>query len=229
MTNGNGAQSTKRDRQRARADAKREAERRAQQRRMFGYGAAGIVLVAVVVMFVVALMGGTGGGEGGNGGDGTGPSATGEVTVEGEPRTAQLEPGDSVPSFTAPELFGGIVDWADYAGSPAVISLWAPWCPHCQNELPVLDGVMKDNAGVGFLTIATAVDAQPGPTPEEYMTGNELDFPVAVDDETGTLASAFGIQVFPTLYFVNSDGTVGAALTGEVDAGTLQATIDTLA
>jgi thiol-disulfide isomerase/thioredoxin len=225
MTNGNGTQANKRERQRARAEAKREAERKAEQRRMLGYGAAGIVLIAVVVIFVVALMGG----DGSDGGDGGTPSAAGEVTVEGAPRDTQLAPGESVPSFTAPELFGGTVDWNDYAGAPAVLSVWAPWCPHCQVELPVLDGVMKDHAGVGFVTITTAVDAQPGPTPEEYMQENELDFPVAVDDATGTLASAFGIQVFPTLYFVNSDGTVDAALTGEVDEATLQATIDALA
>ena len=223
MTNRNGTQRTKRERQQARTDARREAERKAQQRRTLGYAAAGTVLVAVVVMFVVALMGGNDEGGGGQ------PSTVGEVAVEGAPREAPLEPGEAVPSFTAPELFGGTVTWDDYAGAPAVLSIWAPWCPHCQVELPVLDTVMKDYAGVGFVTITTALGAQPGPTPEEYMQENELDFPVAVDDEGGTLATAFGIQVFPTLYFVNSDGTVGAALTGEVDEETLRATIDALA
>ena len=215
-------QQTKRERQRARAEAKREAERKAQQRRTLAYALGGVALVAVVVVFVVAFMGG-------DNGDGAGPSASGEVTVSGPPREAPLQAGESVPAFTAPDLFGGTVDWNDYAGSPAVLSVWAPWCPHCQVELPILDRVMKDYPGVGLVTIVTSIDAQPGPAPDEYMLENNLDFATAVDDDAGTLGSAFGIQGFPTLYFVNSDGTVAVELEGEVDEATLKATIESLA
>jgi len=221
MTNGDRSQQSKRERQRARAEAKREAERRAQQRRNLGYALGGIALVAVVVVLVVAFMGGSDG-------DGAGPSQEGEVTVQGAPRDTPLQAGESVPSFTAPDLFGGTVNWGDYAGSPAVLSVWAPWCPHCQVELPVLDQVMADYPDVGWVTIVTAVDAQPGPTPEEYMQDEGLSFPVAVDDDDGTLSSAFGIQGFPTLYFVNSDNTVAAEYEGEVDEATLRSTIDSL-
>lgn len=218
----NGAQQSKRERQRERAEAKRAAERKAQQRRNLGYALGGIALIALVVVLVVAFMGG-------DGSDGTGPSQQGDVTVEGSPRDTPLQAGESVPAFTAPELFGGTVNWDDYTGSPAVLSVWAPWCPHCQAELPVVDRVMKDYPDVGWLTIVTAIDAQPGPSPDEYMQDEGLSFPVAVDDEQGTLASAFGIQGFPTLYFVNSDGTVAAEFEGEVDETTLRSTIDSLA
>lgn len=218
-----GPAQTKRERQRERAEAKRAAERKAQQRRTLGYTLAGIALIALVVVLVVALM------DDGGSEDNGGSSAAGEVTVDGAPRDTALAPGDAVPAFTAPDLFGGTVTWDDYASAPAVVSVWAPWCPHCQSELPVVDGVMVDYPEVGWLTIVTAIDAQPGPTPEEYMTDNDLSFPVAVDDDQGTLASAFGIEVFPTLYFVNSDGTVGVTLTGEVDEATLRSTIESLA
>ncbi len=220
MPNSNPGQQTKRERQRARAEAKRQAERKAQQRRNLGWALGGLALIGVVVALVVAFMGGDG--------DGAGPSTQGEVTVEGSPRASMLQPGEGVPAFSAPDLFGGTVSWDDYAGSPAVLSVWAPWCPHCQTELPVLDRVMEDYPGVGWLTIVTSIDAQPGPTPEEYMTDNDLSFPVAVDDDQGTLASAYGIEGFPTLYFVNSDGTVGTTLTGEVPEGTIRSTIDSL-
>jgi hypothetical protein len=93
----------------------------------------------------------------------------------------------------------------------------------------VVDRVMKDYPGVGLVTIVTSIDAQPGPAPDEYMLDNNLDFASAVDDGDGTLAAAFGIQGFPTLYFVNSDGTVALQLEGEVDEDTLRRTIDSLA
>jgi thiol-disulfide isomerase/thioredoxin len=126
-------------------------------------------------------------------------------------------------------MTGGTVSWSDrYAGNKTVLALWAPWCSHCQAELPVLDRVMDSYADVEFVTIVTSIGQQAGPSPDGLMQDHDLVFPVAVDDENGTLASAFGLQVFPTLYFVNADGTVAQVATGEVDEATLRATIDTL-
>jgi thiol-disulfide isomerase/thioredoxin len=212
---------SRRDLQRQRAEQKREAERKARQRQTVAYSLAGLALVALVVMAVVAFMGGSGDGGGT-------PSAPGDVTVLGEPRDSPLAPGDPVPSFEAPALAGGTVSWDAYAGGPAVLSIWAPWCPHCQSELPVVDRVMREHPDVGWVTIATAIGAQSGPSPQGYMEEQGLSFPVAVDDSKDTLARAFGIQVFPTIYFVNSDGTVARELEGEVDEATLRSTIDSL-
>ena len=211
---------TKQERRRSKAEAEAET-RRVQQRRNLAYTLGGFALLAVVVIVVLTMET--------NGGDGVGPSAPGEVTVEGPPRDALLGAGESVPAFTAPEIGGGTLSWDEqYAGSKAVLALWAPWCSHCQAELPVLDRVMDSTPGVAFVTIATSIGQQPGPSPDGFMQDNDLVFPVAVDDENGTLASAYGLQVFPTLYFVNSDGTVAQVLTGEADAATLQAGIDSL-
>lgn len=211
----------RRARQRERAEAKREAARRAQQRRTLAYTLGGIGLIAVVVLFVFVLMGGD---------DSqtatAGPSASGEVTVDGAPRDSMLQTGEAVPSFSAPELSGGTVSWSEYEGAPAVLTVWASWCPHCQAELPVLDRVMRDYPAVGFVTITTAIGDPP--SPEEYMQENGFTFPTAVDDADGTLGAAFGIQAFPTLYFVNSDGTVAQGMTGEVDEATLRSTIESL-
>jgi thiol-disulfide isomerase/thioredoxin len=208
------------ERQRSKADAKAAARRR-QQRRNLAYTLGGIALLAVVVVLVLTME---------SDGGGVGPSAPGEVTVEGSPRDTPLDPGDAVPAFTAPEMTGGTVSWSDqYAGSKTVLSLWAPWCSHCQAELPILDSVMDSYPDVKFVTIVTSIGQRPGPSPDGFMQDHGLVFPVAVDDENGTAASAFGLQVFPTLYFVNADGTVAQVATGEVDEATLRATIDSLA
>jgi len=221
MANGTGERRTKRERERERALARREAERRERARRMLRYGLGGLVGVVVVVLAVIVLMGG---------GSEPEPAASGagSVRVEGPPRDRPLQQGDPVPAFRAPGLFGGTVSWSDYAGRPTVLAVWASWCPHCQAELPVLARVMRDFPQVGFVTVTTAIGAQPGPTPEEYMRQQGLDFPVAVDDAQGTLGAALGIQAFPTLYFVSSDGTVAAEMEGEVDEATLRQVIAAL-
>jgi hypothetical protein len=52
--------------------------------------------------------------------------------------------------------------------------------------------------------------------------------PTAIDDAQGTLAAAFGIQGFPTLYFVGSDGVVTQMAEGEVDEDALVRMVDSL-
>ncbi len=202
--------------------AGRTAAQRSEQRRSPTYALTGIGLVAFVVIVVMLLMSGTGGSDGGR------PSRVGDVTVQGAPRAAPLGSGEPVPAYEAPALDGGTIAWSDYRGKSVILSVWAPWCPHCQVELPVLDRIMKGYPDVDLTTIATSIDPAHPPTPEAFMSDRGLSFPVAVDDANGTLARAFGIQGFPTLYFVNSDGTVTGELEGEVDEATLRAAIASL-
>ena len=217
----NTTKQTKRARQRERAEARAAALHRQEQRRRLAIVLGGIAIVAVAVLGVLAVMGG-------NQDQGAGASSSTAVEPGGPPRTSPLAAGEAVPAFSAPGLDGGTVAWKDYAGAPAVLSVWAPWCPHCQKELPVLDSVMREFPGVGFVTVTTSLGAAPGTSPEAYMRDNDLSFPVAVDDDSDTIGTALGIESFPTLYFVASDGTVVQYLTGEVDADTLRQVVGSL-
>lgn len=156
-----------------------------------------------------------------------GPPA--ELRIDGKPLDAPLAQGDAVPDWSAPGLDGGAVAWADRAGKPAVLTVWASWCPHCQVELPILQKVANDYPSVHVTSIATAMGQQPGPTPKQYVSDNGITFPVAVDDEQLTLLMGLGVQSFPTLYFVNADGTIYAAAFGEVAESDLRTAFDYLA
>ena len=87
---------------------------------------------------------------------------------------------------------------------------------------------MRNHPQVGFVTLVTAVGDRPGPTPEAYMRDHGLAFPVAVDDDQGTIANTLGVPGFPMLYFVASDGTVSFSASGEVDEAALVETISRL-
>jgi thiol-disulfide isomerase/thioredoxin len=212
---------TKRERKeqvrRARAEALRTSRRR-RQYRWIAYAVAAVAAVAAVV--VVMTTGGNNGGK---------PAPTASVHASGPARDTLLAQGDQVPSFSAPALVGGgQVDWSTYAGKKVVLSIWAPWCPHCQAELPVLSSVVAGHPDVSLVTIVTAIGQEPGPSPQQYMKDHNLTFPVAVDDANGTLAKALGVQAFPTLYFVNSDGTVSSEKEGEIQTAELQQLIGAL-
>jgi cytochrome c biogenesis protein CcmG/thiol:disulfide interchange protein DsbE len=211
---------TKRQRQRAAAEERAAARRRQRQRRTLGRVLGGLALLAILTVAVVIATGAE---------EGNGPSRATDVTVAGPARREPLVVGQAIPDFSAPGLGGDGVAWIDRVGTPTVLSIWAPWCPSCQKELPILDRVVREFPDVSLVTIVTAIGDRPGPTPEGYLSDNGLTFPAAVDDDAGTLARAFGIQGFPTMYFVDSSGTVVDSAVGEVSEARLREALGSLA
>lgn len=167
---------------------------------------------AIAVALVVALT---------RSGDTGKASSAGDVAIV-DATGRFLEPGDVVPSFTAPALAGGTFAWSDYRTGPVVLAVWAPWCPHCQVELPILSEVVDATAPVRLVSMVTAVGQAPGPSPQGFMREHGLTFPVAVDDERGTLGAGLGVSSFPTVYWVR-DGVVVRATTGETPRAEMQA------
>jgi hypothetical protein len=81
---------------------------------------------------------------------------------------------------------------------------------------------------VSLITITTSIGAHPGPTPNGYLADAGLTLPVAIDDAEGTLAQAFGLRYFPTIYFIGSDGTVAKAWEGDLPEAQLRELIGSL-
>jgi putative oxidoreductase len=155
-------------------------------------------------------------------------AAPDQVSVSGAARSAPLPAGSAVPDFSAPALFGGTVSWRDYRGAPTVLVLWAPWCAECRQQLPALAQVAGDFPGVRLVSIATAAGELPGPTPEQFMQSHQLSFPVALDSTDQRLADAFGVQGYPTVYYVTSDGTVSQVTVGAASEDAIRSSIQAI-
>ena len=176
--------------------------------------------VGAVVLVILALAF--------TGDSGTAPSPDGSVTVAREPGP-QLQQGEAIPDWSAPSLDGaGTVSWSDYVGAPTVFAIWAPWCQHCQAELPRLAAAVEAQPEVQLVTVTTAID-RGGPSPQEYMDSENLSFPVGVDDAAGSISAGVGVQAFPTTYYVDSSGNVVTVTEGEVDETQLATILDQLA
>jgi thiol-disulfide isomerase/thioredoxin len=150
------------------------------------------------------------------GGSTAGAAAAGTVTIarsSGPPLVA----GEPIPEFKAPMMGGGTMTWSSYAGKPAVLAIWASWCPHCQKELPILAAAQAKYPGVQLVSVTTAFGQEPGPTPSEYMQQHSLTFPVGMDDANTTILKGLGVKGFPTVYYVGSDGKIVQVTEGEVD------------
>lgn len=150
-----------------------------------------------------------------------------DVHPGGPQRASPLAAGERIPDFRAPGLDGGVVRWQDREGAPAVLVVWASWCPHCQRLLPPLVRVARDYPAVRLLTVTTAIGRYAGPSPAEVVARG-LPFPVALDDADRTLARALGVHRYPTVYWVGRDGTVRGVSEGEATEAALRGAFEAL-
>ena len=125
-----------------------------------------------------------------------------------------------------PVQFGGAT------GSPYALTFLAHYCPHCQNEVPrmVALGQGGQIAGVDVIGIPTGTtDEAPNYPPSAWLTREDWDFPVALDDDASTAAEAYGLPAYPYFVFVDASGEVVGRTTGEIPEKDLEAIFTALA
>lgn len=193
-------------------------KKRSQQRRSGGarrlwlwLGLGAVILVVVALAFT----------SGDDGGEAAEPAPAGSVEIASSSATT-LEPGQAIPEWSAPALDGsGTMTWSDFVGEPTILAIWAPWCPHCQAELPRLNASVDAHPGVQMVTVSTGVE-QGGTSSQDYLDSQDLTFPVAVDDAEQTIFRGLGGQSYPTTYFVDSQGKVLTVTQGEIPDAQLE-------
>ncbi|CAN5565860.1 hypothetical protein BH24ACT13_BH24ACT13_12040 [soil metagenome] len=108
---------------------------------------------------------------------------------------------------------GPAVTLSKFARGPAVVSVWASWCPPCAREAPLLQEV-ADQAGtsLSFLGVDLLDRRDAG---LEAAAAFGLRFP-SVEDPDGQLRSALGLPGPPVTLFVQADGRVVYRKLGEL-------------
>ena len=145
--------------------------------------------------------------------------------------TTSVSQSGLAPDFTLPVvgpngLTGQTVTLSSFRGKVVFLEFMEPWCPHCQNMAPILDGLYTQygKGNVVFLTVAgpwngaTANDA--ANFIGKYGTGW-----IYVYDSSGTIFSEYGVNSTPTFYIIGTDGSVSTSLTGEQASNTLAGAI----
>lgn len=160
---------------------------------------------------------------------GSRPAGGASSVTAGPARARELAAGEAIPDFRAPALGGGQVVWSGRPGRPTVLVVWASWCPHCRQELPLYARVATEFPSVALVSVTTSIGRQGGPTPQEMVELARLTSPVAVDDDANTLARALGVSRYPTVFWVGSDGRVRATTWGELGETLIREGFQTLA
>ena len=157
------------------------------------------------------------------------------VEVQGSlPRLEEGEDpavGEALPTLEGAGFDGSTVR-VENDGRPKLLFFLAHWCPHCQNEVPVIVDYLEDEGepeGVDLIGVSTSVDdKRPNFPPSAWLERENWPVPVIADSEEGAAAEAFGVSGFPFFVAVDADGKVFARHAGPLGRVRLAELIDTL-
>jgi len=156
-------------------------------------------------------------------------AGVGPVAVVGAPLPAAPQSGaDAAIGMLAPVLVGenlaGVPTRVDaVVDGPTWMVFLAHWCPHCNDEIPVINQMRDDGMipeGVNVVGVSTAYNpGRPNWPPDEWLADMGWTYPAINDgvdtsSESYIAASGFGIGGFPFSMLVDVDGTVTARWSG---------------
>ena len=113
-----------------------------------------------------------------------------------------------------------------YADNVVVINFWYPSCPPCREEMPEFQRAYEILSGkpVQFLGLFVPLGFDTEETAKQFVEELELGFPFATDYR-GTIAEAYGVEFYPTTWFIDRGGD---SATTYVSALTAKDIVDTV-
>ncbi|MCH8320792.1 MAG: TlpA family protein disulfide reductase [Acidobacteria bacterium] len=148
-----------------------------------------------------------------------------------EVKVTQWE-GQTLPEFELTSFQNEKISSHDLAGKSVLIYFWFTGCPPCIRIAPHLDYVDRQYSASNFQVIGFNADHVIGVNAtdqqrEAYLQEHNLSFANAHLDQATW--EAFGnVQIFPTLFFVGSDGTIFRHMINYQDRETLESIIKAL-
>jgi thiol-disulfide isomerase/thioredoxin len=112
------------------------------------------------------------------------------------------------PQVEARLLDGTPVRLGEPGSAPVMLHFWASWCGVCRAEEGNVQALAKGGQILG-------VASRSGSSAEvqRYMQEHGLSFPV-VNDPQGVIARKYGVQAYPSSFFLAADGSIQSSEVG---------------
>ena len=118
--------------------------------------------------------------------------------------------GETAQDFEVQLFHGGEFRLSEeYAENLVVINFWYPSCPPCRDEMPEFQEAWEELEGepVRFLGLFVPRGFDNEGIAREFVDELELTFDFATDHRE-TISSAYGIEFYPTTWFIDRGGAV---------------------
>jgi len=127
---------------------------------------------------------------------------------------------DMLPEFVLNDVYGDPRNIREWAGKPLLVNFWATWCAPCRREIPLLETLHKEQAGIEVVGIA--IDRQSDV--EAFIGEFGVSYPNLVGQEDALAVSdQFGLEGLglPFTVLAAADGRILTVHIGEIDAAQL--------
>jgi thiol-disulfide isomerase/thioredoxin len=158
---------------------------------------AGLTALAIVAIAALAVLSTTGGGEA----EGFTPNDEGLIPV-----------GERAPDFTAEAVGGGSVSVGEGGSEKAtMLVFFATWCPHCQNEAPILSELESQYGDLRMVMVG--IDGEDDPEKvQSFVERYDIESPAVYEPSLG---EEYGVSGYPTTYVLDQSNEVIGAHSGE--------------
>lgn len=150
-------------------------------------------------------------------------AAGGEDAKTFTPNDEGLLPvGSDAPGFTAETVRGGEVYVGDGSAGATMLVFFATWCPHCNNEAPIisdLEGRYED-----LRVVMIGIDGEDDPEKvREFVERYDIAGPAVYQPSLG---STYQVSGYPTTYVLDGDEVVVDAHSGEAPSSVYEGWIE---
>ena len=144
-----------------------------------------------------------------------------------DPQGTALQPGDSLPSFSATLTDGTVVSNTSLAGKVGVIVFFNTDCSDCRQELPVIQQLYDRVSQNPDVVVAPIARAESQDKIQQYWNDNGLSMPFSPQDNKDVYL-LFAPSVIPRIFISNRQGviTFSSGDTDMPDLDTLLAEIE---
>ncbi|MBO9356415.1 DsbE family thiol:disulfide interchange protein [Bordetella petrii] len=122
--------------------------------------------------------------------------------------------GKAFPDFTLPALDDGAppLTRQDILGRPALVNVWATWCPSCRQEHPVLNRLAQQGVvihGVNYKDDRAAA--------QRWLRTLHNPYLLNIEDAAGSLGLNLGVYGAPETFIIDARGIIRDKFVGVID------------
>lgn len=101
---------------------------------------------------------------------------------------------------------------ADLLGKPALVNVWATWCPSCRAEHPVLNKLAQSGVNIHGINYKDERAAA-----QKWLRELHNPYQLNIEDAKGSLGLDLGVYGAPETFFVDARGIIRHKYVGAID------------